>query len=776
MPAKGKPKTTPKTAPKPRTAVKKLSAEEQRRKDALKNEIKGLILTAVGIFFVLSMLGRDLGRAGSFIREWTLTLLGGRGMYVPGIAFMLHGFFLMIKFKPFSENTGALYLYIMGVNIVTVFSFADPLYADYSFFDPELYKIFWNNPSYGGFAGQLISKMLRSLFGESGAWILVILVSAVSFIIIFTKSITEIFRMRKLAEKRSEAKLSARAKAGEKLMRETASGESENRRGRKSVIEASDSFFYDEPAKKKEKNSVSVKPDDAFEKKEPPEPLPVPKINEAPEAVSETVPETKSEKAAYIKPPLDLLDKTKDSVSGPKRQQEVMQNVSQLEKVLRDFGIDASVSEVSVGPTVTRYELTLKPGIRVNKVVNLADDIAMSLAAQRVRIEAPIPGKSAIGIEVPNKEVATVRLSQIISSEAFRKHASPLAVALGKDLTGTDLVLDVKSMPHLLIAGATGSGKSVCINTLIMSILYHSAPEDVRMILIDPKMVELNVYNEVPHLLIPVVTDPKDAAGALAWAVREMTGRYEIFAENRVRGIDGYNVRMRETGGEKMHHIILIIDELNDLMMVSAQQVEASIIRLSQLARAAGIHLVIATQRPSVNVITGVIKANIPTRISFAVMSQIDSRTILDMSGAEKLLGRGDLLYLPQDKNAPLRAQCAYVSDKEIERVVDFVKKKAVADYDSSVMEGIKTAADASDRPSSGSEGYEDELLPKAMEIAFEKNIISTSTIQRRLRLGYARAGRIIDEMEALGYVSGADGSKPRKVLITQDEYYGGSD
>ena len=768
MPAKGKPKTTQK----PRTAVKKISAEEQRRKNALKNEIKGLILTAAGIFFVLSMMGRDLGRAGSFIREWTLTLLGGRGMYVPGIAFILHGFFLMIKFKPFSENTGGLYLYIMGVNIVTVFSFADPLYADYSFFDPELYKIFWNNPSYGGFIGQMLSKMLRSLFGESGAWIVVLLVSAVSFIIIFTKSITEIFRMRKLAEKRSEAKISARTKAGEKLMRETASGESESRKAKKPVIEASDSFFYDEPVKKKEKPSVLVSPDDAFEKKAEPEQPPAPKINEAPPAAAES----KSEKAAYIKPSIDLLDKTKDSVSGSKRQQEVMQNVAQLEKVLRDFGIDASVSEVSVGPTVTRYELTLKPGIRVNKVVNLADDIAMSLAAQRVRIEAPIPGKSAIGIEVPNKEVATVRLAQIISSDAFRRHTSPLAVALGKDLTGTDLVLDVKSMPHLLIAGATGSGKSVCINTLIMSILYHSAPEDVRMILIDPKMVELNVYNEVPHLLIPVVTDPKDAAGALAWAVREMTGRYEIFAENRVRGIDGYNVRMRETGGEKMHHIILIIDELNDLMMVSAQQVEASIIRLSQLARAAGIHLVIATQRPSVNVITGVIKANIPTRISFAVMSQIDSRTILDMSGAEKLLGRGDMLYLPQDKNAPLRAQCAYVSDKEIERVVDFVKKKAVADYDSSVMEGIKNAADSADKPSSGSGEYEDELLPKAMEIAFEKNIISTSTIQRRLRLGYARAGRIIDEMEALGYVSGADGSKPRKVLITQDEYYGGSD
>jgi S-DNA-T family DNA segregation ATPase FtsK/SpoIIIE len=346
-----------------------------------------------------------------------------------------------------------------------------------------------------------------------------------------------------------------------------------------------------------------------------------------------------------------------------------------------------------MGPTVTRYELQLQPGIRVSKVVSLSDDIAMALAAQRVRIEAPIPGKSAIGIEVPNKEIAVVKLSHILASHEFTSNPSPLAVALGKMLSGEVLIMDITKMPHILIAGETGSGKSVCLHTIIMSILYHSAPDDVRIILIDPKMVEFPDYNDIPHLLIPVVTDAKLAASSLAWAVREMTSRYESFAENKVRDINGYNEKMEKEGGEKLPRIVLIIDELNDLMMVSAQQVENSICRLAQLARAAGIHLVLATQRPSVNVITGLIKANIPSRISFSVSSQTDSRTILDMGGAEKLLGKGDMLYYPSGESKPMRAQCAYISEKEISKVVAFIKKDQTAEYDAKVSESIENAS-----------------------------------------------------------------------------------
>ncbi len=413
--------------------------------------------------------------------------------------------------------------------------------------------------------------------------------------------------------------------------------------------------------------------------------------------------------------------------------------------------------------------MELQPASAFSKVVSLSDDIAMALAAQRVRIEAPIPGKSAIGIEVPNKEIAVVKLSHILASHEFKSNPSPLAVALGKMLSGEVLIMDITKMPHILIAGETGSGKSVCLHTIIMSILYHSAPDDVRIILIDPKMVEFPDYNDIPHLLIPVVTDAKLAASSLAWAVREMTSRYESFAENKVRDINGYNEKMEKEGGEKLPRIVLIIDELNDLMMVSAQQVENSICRLAQLARAAGIHLVLATQRPSVNVITGLIKANIPSRISFSVSSQTDSRTILDMGGAEKLLGKGDMLYYPSGESKPMRAQCAYISEKEISKVVAFIKKDQTAEYDAKVSESIENAS-AGGEHSAGA--FDDELLPKAMKIAFEKGEISTSMIQRKLKLGYARAGRIIDEMEEKGYISERQGSNPRRILVSYDEFF----
>ncbi|MCL1912957.1 MAG: DNA translocase FtsK [Eubacteriaceae bacterium] len=743
---------------------KKSTSKKVQKKDSIVSEIKGFCLVALGAYgFFCIVANHDPGAIGAVASALLYKFFGGVGQFVLIGAIIINGVLLFKHSSELDRGQHIFFTYILAANALVAIALMDRSMDELSLFKPNFYKNIVEGSSSAGLCGHFLAKLLSQALGRPGAWIVVALASIVAFLSIFRKSIAGAVQNGFVAVKKKWANRPHREKkAKTKLARAKVSPLPVSPDAAKN-LDTTEIFAYSGS----EKPAIKISPEDAFAQK-----APVPAAPAKPKNIFGALARPGTDN--YEKPPLSLLDEPKDAISGSARQAEVYANVGLLEKALKDFSIDASVSEVSVGPTVTRYELMLKPGIRVSKVVNLSDDLAMALAAKRVRIEAPIPGKSAIGIEVPNKEVSLVHFSQIATSKLFADHESPLAIALGKDLTGSDLVLDITTMPHLLIAGATGSGKSVCINAMIMSILYHSSPEEVRMILIDPKMVELSVYSEIPHLLIPVVTDPKNAAGALGWAVKEMTKRYEMFAESKVRGIDPYNQKAKEAGKEHMPHIILIIDELNDLMMVSAQQVEASIIRLSQLARAAGIHLVLATQRPSVNVITGVIKANIPTRISFAVMSQVDSRTILDSSGAEKLLGRGDMLYLHQSQNSPIRAQCAYVSDKEIERVVEFVKKKSKADYDEGVIAGVKSAAlDGPSAAFGSDDDYGDELLPKAMEIAFEKNIISTSTIQRRLRLGYARAGRIIDEMEDRGYISEADGSKPRKVLITQEEYYG---
>lgn len=484
------------------------------------------------------------------------------------------------------------------------------------------------------------------------------------------------------------------------------------------------------------------------------------------------------EKIPYVFPKVSLL-KRADRRNNKGERDRVLENTKVLEETLANFKIGARVTEVSIGPTVTRYELELEPGIKVSRVVGLQDNLAMALAANGIRMEAPIPGKSAIGIEVPNKEVSVVGFREIVEDKKFKDSKSKLSIALGKNVTGDMVVMDIAKLPHLLIAGATGSGKSVCINAIISSILFHASPEEVRLILIDPKMVELNVYEGIPHLLVPVETDPNHAAGALKWAEKQMKIRYDLFAQNRVRDIKGYNKKMEETGGEKMAQWVIIIDELADLMMTCASQVESAICRLAQLARAAGIHLVLATQRPSVDVITGLIKANIPSRISFAVSSQIDSRTILDMAGAEKLLGRGDMLYAPVGSNAPMRAQCAYISDEEVEEVVKFIKKTQVPNYDEDAIKGIDTVAVEENMPGSekdvNREDFIDDKFNDALNIAFELGEISTSMLQRRLRIGYARAGRIVDELEQKGIVSAPEGSKPRKVLKKREDFFSNS-
>ncbi len=474
----------------------------------------------------------------------------------------------------------------------------------------------------------------------------------------------------------------------------------------------------------------------------------------------------------YEYPPIELLGKSK--AKGLKGGAKLLTDTAtKLQKTLYSFGVSAKVENVSVGPAITRYELKPAEGVRVNKIANLADDIALNLAAETIRIEAPIPGKQAVGIEVPNKEKETVHLREVIESNEFQENKSKLTVALGKDVAGNTQLADIAKMPHMLIAGSTGSGKSVCINTIITSIIYNAKPSEVKLVMVDPKVVELSVYNGIPHLLIPVVTEPKKAAGALAWAVQEMDDRYNKFASKSVRDLKGYNNVIEKEGGVgKLPQIVIIVDELADLMMVAAKDVEEAICRLAQKARAAGMHLVIATQRPSVDVITGLIKANVPSRIAFAVSSQVDSRTILDAVGAEKLLGKGDMLFFPSGAPKPSRVQGAFVSDEEVEKIVDFVKSNGTATYSEDILESIensnKTEKELAQEQASDDDT--DPFLMDAIQTVVETGQASTSFIQRRFKVGYARAGRIIDQMEERGVISGYQGSKPREVLMTLDK------
>ena len=478
------------------------------------------------------------------------------------------------------------------------------------------------------------------------------------------------------------------------------------------------------------------------------------------------------EDESYEFPPVELLSEGKGVVlKGGKKA--LADTATKLQKTLYSFGVSAKVENVSVGPAITRYEIKPAEGVRVSKIANLADDIALNLAAESIRIEAPIPGKQAVGIEIPNKENEIVHLRDILETDKFQKHKSKLAFALGKDVAGEEVVADISKMPHVLIAGSTGSGISVCINTLISSIIYKAKPSEVKLVMVDPKVVELSVYNGIPHLLIPVVTDPKKAAGALAWAVQEMENRYNVFASKGVRDLKGYNASLQDGEG-KLPQIVIIIDELADLMMVAAKEVEESICRLAQKARAAGMHLVIATQRPSVDVITGLIKANVPSRIAFAVSSQIDSRTILDMVGAEKLLGKGDMLFYPAGASKPTRVQGAFVDDKEVEKIVDFLKANGgESTYNTDIIESIEKAntSDKEKDLESATDDETDPFLMEAIETVVETGQASTSFIQRRFKVGYARAGRIIDQMEERGIISGYQGSKPREVLMSKERW-----
>ena len=503
-------------------------------------------------------------------------------------------------------------------------------------------------------------------------------------------------------------------------------------------------------------------------------------IHQEAAAVGQSIQETlDQEEREYVFPSLDLL-------AAPSREgnqaakEELDDTLSRLAETLKSFGINGRVIGAVQGPSVTRYDVSLEQGVRLNKLTNLADDVALALGASSVRI-APVPGKiSVVGVEVPNQIVTPVPIREVLESPNFQRHKSSVAFSVGKDIGGNYIVGDCSKLPHMLIAGTTGSGKSVCINSLLISMLYKSTPQELRLIMVDPKMVELGGYNGIPHLLIPVVTDPRKAAGALNWAVSEMMRRYKLFSEFNVRDLEAYNNEVsKQEGGQKLPQIVIVIDELADLMFVAASDVENAIVRIAQMARAAGMHLVIATQRPSADVITGIMKANIPSRISFAVASQIESRIILDTTGAEKLLGRGDMLYNPLGAPKPLRVQGCFITTAEIESVVEFVKKTGRPDYSEEVMEHIEKQAEESSKNAKGgkndSGGFdddeEDEMLPRAIEVVVETGQASVSMLQRRLKLGYSRAARLVDQMAERGIVGPFEGSKPRQVLITREQW-----
>ena len=651
----------------------------------------------------------------------------------------------------------------------------------------------------GGALAVIFGHPLEAAFGAPGAHITIILLIFVFLMIITGTSIAALFRLfmkpvRKISEnaqnqyeEKSEKEKKLKVIKGfdvdipvDDMSKEIAEQRNKLTPEQKKVV--STYFGEDipeEPAGTEDKDELNSALDETKREaivKEQMKTQPAETINftEETEKFTNDLNNSEEQNNVYVYPPLNLLNKTELSETAAAGSELTAEH---LVETLKSFGVETRIVNISRGPTVTRYELQPCAGVKISKITNLADDIALNLATAGVRIEAPIPNKAAVGIEVPNKSSDIVSVRGIFESPEFMAAKSKLTVALGRDIGGNPIVADISKMPHGLIAGATGSGKSVCINTIIMSILYKATPDEVKLLMIDPKVVELGIYNGIPHLLVPVVTDPRKASGALGWAVTEMEKRYRMFADRGVRDLAGYNKFVEtlppDSEVEKMPHIVIIIDELADLMMTAPNEVEDSINRIAAKARAAGMHLIIATQRPSVDVVTGVIKANIPTRIAFAVSSQIDSRTILDSAGAEKLLGRGDMLFSPVGSNKPNRIQGCYVSDEEVEAVVSFVKGDKVAEYDDDVMVEIERQAAVEKKQKTGlpEDGPSDDpMLEDAIKVVVENGLASTSLLQRKLKLGYARAARIIDEMESRGIVGGYEGSKPRKVLITKEQ------
>ena len=779
---------------------KKVNNKKKKKvniKDTNKNkEIKGIIYILLGVLLGIAIYTNLAGILSSISRNVIYKIIGVASFVLP--MYLIYFGIKMITNKGYISITKK-FLGVTLINIIITLGCATAsiniLYEKKDFFY-SWKSIALQNGIHGGFIGHLLAYPLSQLIGFVGSYILYITIIIIGIILISDITIYEAFNNLKVFfneinitsdKENKKIKSNLEKEANIKIVneRENLIKGIDDKIKILDFMKSSQVEILDEPSltnnrsnyKEDFKKEISVEVFDEDsqikevkeERKEKKEKLDTNVKEVVSKEIEESLTLEKKEEKKYDYPSVDLLNINSKTKLKSEDKKELIENAGKLEVILNDFGVDAKVMQVTKGPSVTRFEIQPSPGVKVSKIVNLQDDIALGLAASGVRMEAPIPGKAAIGIEVPNSKQSPVFLREVLESNEFKESKKKLAFALGKDIAGKCVVGDLSTMPHMLIAGATGSGKSVCINTLIISLLYKYSPKEVKLLMVDPKVVELSVYNGIPHLLIPVVTDPKKAAAALNWAVNEMNKRYKLFAEASVRNIEGYNA-LYEKGliEEKLPYTVIIVDELADLMMACPNDVEDYICRLAQMARAAGMHLIIATQRPSVDVITGVIKANIPSRISFAVSSGIDSRTILDSTGAEKLLGRGDMLYSPIGENKPLRVQGAFITEEEVENVVNFVKEEENIDYEEEIIKHIEN--EAKEEIKNQDEDEVDELINEAIKIVVEYNQASTSFIQRKLRVGFNRASRIMDELEYRGIISEKDGSKPRQVLVSKEE------
>lgn len=703
----------------------------------LLGDIYGLFLIIFALFLIISTFSSTTGIVGGYT-DLALKISVGFGRYLISLFILIWGVTFIIKRPNVDTFTSGLGLAICFFSLIAIVHLSVPMERN---FDLNLGK------ESGGVIGAGIDYVLRSLTGQVGAYLIlsgflilgILIASNISLIDLFSGLRSWIYGLREKRKASKARRMEEKIYEKENNKQPIIIGENETDKSQK--VSLKNVLSGKKDAQENNQNEIGIAPKESL-------------VN-------------KGGKDEYTLPPLSLLKK--GSTTSASSRKSINESIKILEQMLENFEVDAKVSKVIKGPTVTRFEIQLASGVKVNRISSLADDISLALATPDVRILTPIPGKSAVGIEIPNKQKDAVTLGDILDTDEAKKSASSLTIAIGKDISGQPVLSNLGDMPHLLIAGATGSGKSVCINSILTSLLMNAHPDRLKFILIDPKRIELNLFNHIPHLLTPVIVDIKRAPTALAWAVHEMEERFKLLAEVGVRNIDSYNKVLnskkaeRFDGFETLPYIVIIIDELADLMMVSASEVEDIICRLAQLARAVGIHLIVATQRPSVDVITGLIKANITSRIAFAVSSQMDSRVVLDMGGAEKLIGKGDMLFIAPGASKPKRIQGAMVDESEIEAVTNFIKKQRETEYRKEIMEDHKSKFAHGD--------FYDELLEQAMELVVATGQASVSMIQRRLHVGYSRAARLIDMLEEKGVVGGYEGSKPRSVLMTLDDF-----
>lgn len=811
-------------ATKKKSAGKRSTSAGKKKKQvqtgiSMESEILLWIVLAISVVLLISNFGVG-GSVGNAISSFFFGLVGLVCYVLPIFLFLGVAFVIANKRNPraYRKMAGFILLFLATCLFLQ-------LITEGAVYERNLMAYYHVSAEYktgGGLLGGILCRFSIQAFGTVGAYVIAITAMMISFVLITQKSMFDMIQKYSRRMYQHAAVRKAERRELLKNRQEEQEEKQQQQERRKKRKERAEDFLKETENEVKPKRERKVLKREQSQKEElevedglleepfvPENAFPIQRAEELVQDIDEIVPLATEEKEVsrknprsskveieqgihevneeialketelkkvYEVPPIELLKKGKQT--GGDSDVHLRETAGKLQETLHNFGVNVSITNISCGPTVTRYELQPEQGVKVSKIVGLSDDIKLNLAATDIRIEAPIPGKAAVGIEVPNENNSTVMLRDLLQSEAFTNCKSKLAFAAGKDIAGKPVITDIAKMPHLLIAGATGSGKSVCINTIIISLIYKASPDDVKLIMIDPKVVELSVYNGIPHLFIPVVTDPKKAAGALNWAVAEMTDRYNKFAEYNVRDLKGYNKKVEsisdiegENKPQKLPQIVIIVDELADLMMVAPGEVEDSICRLAQLARAAGIHLIIATQRPSVNVITGLIKANMPSRIAFSVSSGVDSRTILDMNGAEKLLGKGDMLFYPQGYQKPARVQGAFVSDQEVGAVVDFLSKQhPTIEYDKEIQEKIEAGKEVT---AGGAEALNDRdvYFADAGKFIIEKEKASIGMLQRVFKIGFNRAARIMDQLYEAGVVGAEEGTKPRKVLMSMEEF-----